>query len=351
MPSSSRFLWLDAARGIAALGVLAVHVESAPREIVGWGVTWVEFFFVLSGFVLCSPLLKIIETKDQSKQRKTRWMVSRLIRFWVVLLPALMLVFSIEVFEFWRESNNGEVGIEKSLFPDQILAWIGAALFLQVVWSSALDWHGPAWSLSVELFVNTVAIGADAAKFKSRIFILCSMGLFLSLFSEAIVNLWPNILGNFLIKGFGLGMLGFFCGILAKLWWDLRQLKVSVLPGLVLTLSLISLMYFNFFFFPNIAEVLNCLVSVPLVLTLASINQVELGRKTTSIFTFLGATSFGVYLFHSPVILLIDWFLAQKLHWAAFVLVAAALSSMVSYLNLRCIEQILRNKLDKALNR
>ena len=56
MNTELRFNLLDGARGVAAIGVLAAHIDNAPTELVSWGAYWVEFFFVLSGFVFTQPL-------------------------------------------------------------------------------------------------------------------------------------------------------------------------------------------------------------------------------------------------------------------------------------------------------
>ena len=56
-----RFLLLDGMRGVAALGVLAFHVTvSATSDFQQMAsfYLFVDFFFVLSGFVLCARALR-----------------------------------------------------------------------------------------------------------------------------------------------------------------------------------------------------------------------------------------------------------------------------------------------------
>ena len=105
LPQGSPSVHLDALRGFAAFSVLLNHWRDAlfmdNREIgrhnpisatlylaAGLGHQWVIVFFVLSGYLVCGSVLRAVDTGRWSWRG---YLLARLTRLYIVLLPALLL--------------------------------------------------------------------------------------------------------------------------------------------------------------------------------------------------------------------------------------------------------------------
>src|ERR1700730_8875836 len=103
--STPTFIHLDMARGLAALAVLFGHLRSfvfpSYHELkthsfvdpIVWAATSfgheaVMFFFVLSGFFITRSL--VVDTQVR-RFSWTAYIIKRLTRLWIVLIPALLL--------------------------------------------------------------------------------------------------------------------------------------------------------------------------------------------------------------------------------------------------------------------
>ena len=108
--ASHRQPFLDLARGLAALAVLAGHlrsfvfvdlpdvqnhntVTSAFYALTGLGHQAVMVFFVLSGFLIGNSVRQAAMRGDWSWRR---YAIQRLTRLWVVLLPALLITAALD---------------------------------------------------------------------------------------------------------------------------------------------------------------------------------------------------------------------------------------------------------------
>jgi exopolysaccharide production protein ExoZ len=148
IPRPRVFETLQAYRGIAALLVVLYHVTAYGRDTLGYlflkgafifGFTGVDFFFVLSGFIIFSAHAYDIGRPD----RTSTYLLKRFVRVY----PLYLLVTSIKLISFvilptLAKPYEKSVGtIVKSLFllPQRDLPIIGAA-----------------WTLSYEVFFYAV---------------------------------------------------------------------------------------------------------------------------------------------------------------------------------------------------
>ena len=113
--TSLRSVHLDALRGISALIVVGGHergmffstlaspsaqekagasVGTYVRDDLNIGHEAVMVFFVLSGFLVGGSVLKLVRGDSWSW---TNYLIKRLTRLWVVLIPALLLSFTLDV--------------------------------------------------------------------------------------------------------------------------------------------------------------------------------------------------------------------------------------------------------------
>jgi peptidoglycan/LPS O-acetylase OafA/YrhL len=335
LKTEQRFNLLDGARGIAALGVLAAHIGAAPREFVGWGAYWVEFFFVLSGFVLQPTLKKLSQFHTRNRyKRGRRWIKLRFIRFWTVLIPALTVLLTIEIVEHILEKRSGNFGVAASLFPDALNSLVGAIFLTQVFYANSLLWHGVAWSLSVEIWINIIAVLLNAGKNLLRQIILSLVGLTLLIFviSKNNPDLGSNFGAGFLVSGFSLGLFGFFIGMATREYWNFKMPKI---PQKFVCLFALTYVVFVFFISRNgqytvLTATIVIIISCPLVFILASVKNEYINKKIFRVNSFLGESSFGVYLLHPISIVAIDKFFNGALNWLIFFAIAAFFTIVLS---------------------
>lgn len=147
-----RFVVLDGLRGLAALAVITDHVNSEffmgalPGRYLA-----VDFFFVLSGFVLAHVYAERLRTR----MSLLAFLRVRIIRLYPLYLVGLLLaaaLAAIHIAHGWRDASFTQ--------------WTGALVFglfllpsppaLSLWHNSPYSLNGPSWSLFFELFVNVI---------------------------------------------------------------------------------------------------------------------------------------------------------------------------------------------------
>ena len=344
MNTELRFNLLDGARGVAAIGVLAAHIDNAPTELVSWGAYWVEFFFVLSGFVLYPTLKKLsysIDTKDRYKNGIT-WIKLRLIRFWTVWIPVLTVLLVIQLAEYIMEKYFGNSGSTPALFPDSLKYLLGAVFLAQIFFENSAIWHGPAWSLSVEIWVNFIAVMFNTGKHRYRQVVFALLGLILLLFTmfENKTNYETSFGTGFMIQGFSLGLFGFFLGMITREIWNAKKPEMSIIS--VCFYSVISVTFIFLISqtgqFSLVNATIMTVISSPLVFVLASVKNRNLSKKFVKLNSILGESSFGVYLIHPISLFIINQSFNGVLNWL-FVFAITSFFTIISALILKRITE------------
>lgn len=170
MRPNSRLPWLDLARGLSALavcighlrGVLFVDYASLPNSslatklvyaMTGLGHQAVMVFFVMSGYFVGGSVLE-----QGAAFRWAPYARARLVRLWIVLIPALFLTYAVDqviatvapetlsggYYERWR---SGPRAGEYSASPVTFLANV---FFQQTISAPVFGTNGPLWSLANE---------------------------------------------------------------------------------------------------------------------------------------------------------------------------------------------------------
>lgn len=149
---------LDGWRGFGALAVCFIHLQlngyltSAPSTD-SWTLA-VDFFFVLSGFVIA----RVYADDLIDGERVLVFAVRRLGRLWPLHLSMLVLFILVELAKLALERETG-FSSENAPFsaardPSDILP---IALFLQTVrLGPELTWNFPSWSISAEIWTYAV---------------------------------------------------------------------------------------------------------------------------------------------------------------------------------------------------
>ncbi|WP_048440576.1 acyltransferase [Caenimonas sp. SL110] len=155
-PTGNRFEALDGWRGICACLVVLFHFHGfSPLYTSGLiqnSYLFVDFFFVLSGFVIACNYSTRLGTWDELK----RFLVLRVGRVYPLHLFMLALLVAFEVFRLYRGAADAS---DVSVFAGetQPLAILSNLLLVQSLnIHDSLTWNGPAWSISTELWTYVI---------------------------------------------------------------------------------------------------------------------------------------------------------------------------------------------------
>jgi peptidoglycan/LPS O-acetylase OafA/YrhL len=279
-----RFLLLDVSRWIAAIGVIGFHLGS------GW-VMWtknlylfVDFFFVLSGFVLASKF-----PVRMRRDKISKFVFARFMRLAPMTYTTLLFTIMIEIMVRFRNSNsevNSSPGVDIS-FP----VIVNCLLLLQIFSPTALLLNYPLWSLSVEWVTNLILIPFIACKDIIKIFLFFSFQL-TSIFVALNEISTPGWLLPMLR-----GLNGVLLGVLAKKYFEKRVLNYPNWIG-VCSIGVILPVFSYDSNFPL------TLLSIPFAAFIISIARMEPNKptlKTEKLAMLMGKNSFGVYVWHVPV--------------------------------------------------
>lgn len=311
----TRFRALDAWRGICAGLVVLFHVP-----VLHIAKDWpafanlqlgVDFFFVLSGFVISHAYQDRLASKVEARG----FIVSRFRRLWPMHVVVLAAFVGLEVAKLAYASVNPSFGVEAAPFstgrsPVEILTNLA---FLQSFGlHPGLSWNGPAWSIAVEFWTSVVFLVVvlwwPGARRETFLAMALGSALILALVS-------PTTLFVSSDWGFVRCLFGFAVGCLV---YDLR-LRYA-LPARLLGLFEIGIALVAFAFMALVPQGLLHLAA-PLVFgVLVFVFSFEGGPTSvllkTRIPQALGRWSFAIYMTHAFLFQILrtgGTFLDQKL--------------------------------------
>lgn len=184
MPKAARLETLDLLRGFAAFLVLAGHLRAyvfqsfARLDQAGehfgtlvemfyfatsLGHQAVVIFFALSGFLVGGKALEDILTHRFSW---SNYLLRRLTRLWIVIVPTLLLTLALDKLGLGLTSGVGYDGRYFDLYAvgppasagvdHSMLAFLGNLAFLQTIYVPTFGSNGPMWSLANEFWYYIV---------------------------------------------------------------------------------------------------------------------------------------------------------------------------------------------------
>jgi peptidoglycan/LPS O-acetylase OafA/YrhL len=298
-------LTLDAMRGIAALGVVWFHLHF----VVGYdsaGPLAVDFFFLLSGFVVASAYDDRLD-RDLETVRFTR---KRFIRMYPLFFAGL--IFALAMQELLILKGFSRLDQRDTLFSFVVeMFWIPSPFNPEAL-TFPLD--GPAWSLSFEIFANVLfALFHRRLTNRSLLFLATLSG---SVVIVAVVYLgtvnfgwsWPTW-----PLGLARVMFSFPAGVLL---WRYRTRIPRILgrsPPWLLLAALGAVLALPE---TRVSDIMFLVIGAPIL--------VASGFRTSSAhhsgsFRFLGETSYPLYALHGATILLVQG-LVKRLHLRIFAL-------------------------------
>ena len=286
-PEFMRLFSLDAARGISALCIVLFHLYSGLGIINDFFI-FVDFFFVLSGFVLASSVFKI-EGMNQIKA----FVWNRYVRLFPMAYSALLFVVAIQVVVNLRYSISGRE-LPNSI-PLDLFTILASVLFLQVFYAKSQLLLYPLWSLSVEWIANLLSVFLSWVSIRNKIICFIFLG---TLFVAISMELDFHFALQQFTNQSGRGLLGFGLGLLT---WNVREAIIRFKQKVILFVLV--------FMMPMLALFVNeksegtAIFMSPILFSVMIWSLFRLEAHCgilppIGICRFLGRISYGVYVWH-----------------------------------------------------
>jgi peptidoglycan/LPS O-acetylase OafA/YrhL len=303
-----RYAALDAWRGLCAIIVVLHHyapagglVGSSPVVINGF--LFVDFFFVLSGFVISHSYGSKLRTVAEF----LAFLWGRFARLWP--LHALILVALI-VLEVARAAVGARMGTVAPVFSGHFpLATLPTQfLFLESFGiNERLTWNGPSWSISSEFFVavlfGLVCLALPARRFASAALAIVASALLL------IAWVSPRFMNAAHDYGFVRCCADFFSGVLCFRRLAGAPLATPPPSKLACTVQEAAVVAVVLLLVASSGETPVSLLA-PLVFSVAvGVFALERGKISKTLhwrgFQALGAWSYSIYMLQVPVVMVI----------------------------------------------
>ncbi|TCN59799.1 acyltransferase [Flavobacterium circumlabens] len=310
---------LDGLRGVAAILVVAFHIFEAFSggnrfvQIINHGYLAVDFFFLLSGFVVAYAY-------DDRWGKMTQWEFykRRLIR----LQPMVIIGMIIGALLYYFQASD-------ILFPmiagmevwKVILTMIIGFTLLPVPpsmeirgWGEMHPLNGPAWSLFFEYIAN-ILYALIFRKFSNKV-----LAVFVLLFAGMVINYTVfgpkgDVIGGWSLNleqlnvGFTRLLYPFFAGILLSRLGKLIHIKGAFWVCSVMITVILALPRFgneSSLWMNGIYESVCIIVLFPIIVAIGAGGEIK-NAFSLKICKLLGAISYPVYITHYP---LIYWYTA-----------------------------------------
>ncbi|VXD00074.1 acyltransferase [Pseudomonas sp. 9Ag] len=295
-----RFVVLDSFRGICAIAVVLFHTQImlsfSELSFFRHADLFVEFFFVLSGFVM----FHAYGGREFGPVVLRRFVISRTFRLYPLHLLMLLVFIGLEFGKLWAEHHGfsfNDAAFTGKTAPGEILpnalllqSWIGDF--------NSLSFNTPAWSISIEYYLYMVLgmVLLAMPRYCAQILALATLVSFAALYVEL------DVIKPFIWRGASC----FFAGALTYLLYQKLEpaisrfedrLFFSVLELLCLLLVYRTLTHES----PHqgiIASLLFCGVVLVFASERGAVSQLLQRRG----FARLGELSFSIYLTHAAVI-------------------------------------------------
>jgi len=298
-------VYLDLLRYFAALMVYLFHAGHFARYKLPFFGTYgglgVAVFFVLSGFV--------IAFSSTGKRRDiVDYFIARFARLWSVALPAILLTLVLDTLGQWLA-----LSAYAPMQPYPAYKWVAAsgitALFLNEIWflDIWLGTNGPFWSLSYEFWYY--AIFATLIYFRGwqR---LAMAGLVIGFAGPGIIIAFPvwllgvglfHLLRKHAAAGRTLLGLGALLVSVASLTLYVMMGGSKIFTALPIVYPLVDLKPWGINFWPQ-SYVVGLLIALN-IYGFARMQQVfrNPSEKVVRLVRTTAETSFGLYLFHYPL--------------------------------------------------
>lgn len=291
-----KILPLESIRGIAALSVSLIHFwTSSPlsqNPFVQHSDLMVDFFFVLSGFVIAMSYFdKISNFADLVKfQTKRFW------RLYPLHLLTLFGFLGIEFIKYYGESYMGISGSTGTFSNNNMFAFINNVFLTHALFLDGVTFNYPSWSISTEFYtylVFALVMLTGRFYFKLGISILIMLGAFVFLLMNDPTFEVYNYRFFRCLYSFFMGVIGY------KIFCVVRIKTPDIVALLFLVLSVLSVCF--------IAKTdMHIFIPIIFLLTVLSLSYASTDGWLTKILSvrplvYLGTISYSIYMVHAGV--------------------------------------------------
>ncbi|MDA0176174.1 acyltransferase family protein [Mesoflavibacter profundi] len=313
-----RIFGLDVVRAIAILLILCSHSTillfpnseaTLVKFIQFFGTIGVDIFFVLSGFLIGTILIKHIE----SNQIKPRHFVQFWVRRWLRTLPNYYLILVI---------NIGLAFLYKTEIPNQLFHYF---FFLQNGFHPMPDFFTESWSLTIEEFayllgpILLMLIALFVKRLNKWSFLIMTFIVIIAFILSKIIfhfntiNIiqdfnWSHSLRKVVITRIDsiyYGFIGAFLSMYYTTFWNKIKYKSFILGSLsfviihaIIFINKLNpdnyLQFFNIWYLP--------LVSISILMCFPLVSNWK--KQTNSIITKISLWSYSLYLVNYSIVLL-----------------------------------------------
>ena len=313
LPTKSHYQILDGLRGVAAIMVVIFHTfeayadENRFKQIINHGYLAVDFFFLLSGFVVAYAY---DDRWTDVGGRMSQWdfYKRRLIR----LQPMVIAGSIIGAATFYLQAGPVFPLIAHTPVWKMLLVMLVGMTMIPLTpaldirgWDEMHPLNGPAWSLFFE-YVANIAYALGLRKLSNK-----ALGVLVTLFAAFLVQYLcfgprGDAIGGWAIDakqlhiGFARLLFPFFGGILLMRLGKRIHIKHSFLVCSLMLIAIFSLPRFGgptTLWMNGLYESFAIIVLFPLIVAIGAGDK-HTGPRTARISKFLGDISYPIYITH-----------------------------------------------------
>ena len=364
--SKKHFLILDALRGVAAIVVVLFHVLEIysggdhVKQLVNHGYLAVDFFFMLSGYVMAHAY------DDRWHQMTLKdFFKRRLIR----LHPMIIAGMTIGALCFFFGASEIFPKIAQTTIWQLLLVLVIGYTLIPVPlsmdirgWNEMHPLNGPAWSLFLEYIANILHALILRKLSKPVLFILVLIAA-AALIHLAVTSPGGDIIGGWSIEpvqlriGFTRLLFPYMAGMLLR-----RAIKVAGGKQTFLFSSLLLILVLSFprvggheyLWLNGLYDSLTVILIFPIIIYLGATGEVK-SSFAQKVCTFLGDVSYPVYIIHYPVAYVFyAWVVNNQIPMEQGVWVGSGimiLTIALAYLLLKVYDEPVRKWLSKKFMR
>lgn len=313
LPAKPHFAILDGLRGVAALMVVAFHILEThsggdhAKQIINHGYLAVDFFFLLSGFVIGYAY-------DDRWHKMTLggFFKRRLIR----LQPMVVMGSIIGALVFYKQACAWWPMIATVPVWQLILVCIIGCTLIPIPpsmdirgWSEMHPLNGPAWSLFFE-YVANILYALFVRRFPKWLLAVCVAVFGAALIHFAVTSPTGDVIGGWSITpeqlriGFTRLLYPFFAGLLLFRVTKVTQIKNAFLWSSLLLVAVLALprvgtaesLWAN-----GLYDALSIIILFPLVVYMGASGEIK-NARVAQLCKFMGDISYPIYITHFALI-------------------------------------------------
>ncbi|MDE3182803.1 MAG: acyltransferase [Bacteroidota bacterium] len=357
------YMILDGLRGVASFMVVAFHLFEAHStshldQVINHGYLAVDFFFLLSGFVIGYAY-----DDRWGKMSIGDFFKRRLVR----LQPMIIIGMTIGAVLFYFQDSV--------LWPAIHLVPVWKVLILMLIgytllpiplsmdirgWQEMHPLNGPAWSLFFE-YISNILYGLFIRKFsKTALSILVFLSA-VALIYLAVTSPNGDIIGGWSITseqlriGFTRVMYPFFAGLLLFRIGKLTKVNHAFFWCSLLTIIVLSVPRIGgseHLWMNGLYDSLTVILVFPLIVFMGASGEIK-GKYATRICKFSGDISYPLYITHYPLIYIYTgWVADHKIPMSQawpFALLTFVSSILIAYTCLKLYDEPVRRWLKKKV--